>query len=99
MILMAHTITLTDEQYDRLRGAAEVLHRTPDQVVADLLGELPVPRTQLPHEEYERRWDSFFQLVGSITLGVPITNEEIDEVIGEEASNTHDDRSTGPDCA
>jgi hypothetical protein len=96
---MAHRITLTDEQYDRLRAAAEVLHATPDQVVADLLAGLPEPKAPLPREEYDRRWVAFFQLVGSIKHGASVTNEEIDEVIGEEAADTHDIGATDVDPA
>ncbi len=93
---MTHSITLTDEQYGRLHAAAEALHATPDQVVADLLARLPEPKTSLPPEEYDRRWESFFQLVGSIQHGAPVTNEEIDEMIGEEAADSHDVGSTNP---
>ena len=96
---MAHSIILTDEQYDRLQAAAEVLHATPDQVVADLLAGLPEPKSPLPREEYDRRWEAFFQLVGSIKHGAPVTNEEIDEVIGEEAADTHDIGTTNADLA
>ena len=34
---MAHTITLTDEQFARLQAAAQPFHRSPEQVLADLL--------------------------------------------------------------
>jgi hypothetical protein len=91
---MAHTITLTNEQYNRLRAAAEAAHATPDQVIADWLGWLPQPKTPLPRDEYNRRWADFFQLVGSIKQGTPVTNEEIDEVIGEAAANPHDNSAT-----
>jgi hypothetical protein len=91
---MAHSIALTDEQYARLHAAAEVFHATPDQVVADLLAGLPEPKTPAPRAEYEQRWAAFFQLVGSITYGTPVTNEEIDEVIGEEAADPYDGRTT-----
>jgi hypothetical protein len=88
--LMSHSITLSDEQYDRLQAAAALLRRTPEQVVADLLGGLPYRTHQQSREEYEQRWETFFQLVGSIRQGGPVTNEEIDEVLGEEAADPHD---------
>lgn len=91
---MAHNITLTDEQYDRLQAAAEKLHATPDQVVADLLAGLPAPEPPLSPKDYDERWEAFFQLVGSIKHGAPLTNEEIDELIGEEAADSHDDGAT-----
>jgi hypothetical protein len=94
---MAHSITLTNEQYDRLHAAAEALHRTPDQLVADLLSALPAPAAPLLPEEYDRRWETFFQLVGSITHGAPVTNEEIDELIGEEAADSHDSSAANAD--
>ncbi len=94
---MTHRITLTDEQYDRLQATAEVLHATPDQVVADLLAGLPQQKARLPREEYDQRWAAFFQLVGSITRGMPITNEEIDEVIGEEAAESDTNTDTNLD--
>lgn len=87
---MSHSITLTDEQFDRLQAAAALLRRTPEQVVADLLGGLPSRTHQLPSEEYNQRWAAFFQLVGSIRHGGPVTNEEIDEALGEEAADPHD---------
>jgi hypothetical protein len=96
-IRMAHSITLTDEQYDRLRSAAEALHATPDHVVADLLAGLPEPKAPLPQDEYDRRWDAFFQLVGSIKHGAPVTSEEIDELIGEEAADSHDSGAADAD--
>jgi hypothetical protein len=86
---MAHTITLTDEQFARLQAASHLYNRTLEQVVADLLSGLPEPRQPIAGEEYERRWGEFMQLAGSIRHGKPLTNEEIDELVGEEAADTH----------
>jgi hypothetical protein len=86
---MAHTITLTDEQFERLRAAARLSHRTPEQVVTDLLAVLPAASAPVSPEEYDRRWESFLQLAGSIRDGASLTNEEIDELIGEEAADPH----------
>ncbi|HZC77788.1 MAG TPA: hypothetical protein VE258_08575 [Ktedonobacterales bacterium] len=86
---MAHTITLTDEQFERLRAAARLSHRTPEQVVADLLAVLPAASPPVSPEEYDRRWEAFLQLAGSIRDGTAMTSEEIDELIGEEAADRH----------
>ncbi len=86
------TITLSDDLYARLQAAASANQRTTDDLLADWINSLPTqgnaaawgvvaPGTQ----EYKRRWDAFMQLVGSIQHGEPLTNEEIDELIGEEA--------------
>lgn len=85
---MTHTITLTDEQYRRAQAAASALNTTIDQFVADLLARIPEPKPALPREEYDQRWEEFLELVGHITHGAPITNEDIDEVIGEEAAGS-----------
>ena len=86
---MAHTITLSDEHYLRLRAAAQIQHRTPEQIVGDLVGGLPEPERPVSCEEYDRRWAAFMQLAGSIQHGQPLTAEEMDELIGEEAAETH----------
>ncbi len=46
-------------------------------------------RLSLSDEEYRQRWAAFMQADGSIKHGAPLTNEEIDELIGEEAMETH----------
>ncbi|MEO7002576.1 MAG: hypothetical protein ABI068_12235 [Ktedonobacterales bacterium] len=87
---MTHTMTLSDEQFNKLEAASHLLRRTPNQILADLVDTLPMPHQPLLHEEYQRRWDEFFAVVGSIQHGAPLTGEEIDELIGEEAAHTHD---------
>lgn len=86
---MAHTVSLSDEQYARLEAAAKIANTTPDAVVADLLGWLPAVKAQLSTEEYARQWDAFWHVVGSIKHGQPLTSDEIDELIGEEIVNDH----------
>lgn len=85
---MAHSITLSDDQYARLQAASRFYHQTPEQVMDTPLSGLPMPMHMLADEEYARRWGVFMQVVGSIKRGKPLTNEEIDELIGEEAA-TH----------
>lgn len=86
---MAHAIVLNDEQFDRLEAAAALYRRSAKQVIADLIAGLPVPKLAISAEEYDARWTDFMQLVGSIQHGAPLNNEEIDEMIGEEAAATH----------
>lgn len=86
---MAYSITLTDERYARLQAASQLYHQTPEQVIDTLLNGLPLPMRVLSDEEYDRQWGAFMQVVGSIKHGKPLTNEEIDELIGEEAAETH----------
>lgn len=98
------TITVTDEQFARLQAIAQLYHRTPEQLLLDWLDALPQPTNTgagsrsfaVPTDEYNRRWEAFVQLVGSIQHGEPLTNEEIDELIGEEAAQPHD---AGPTSA
>ena len=90
---MAHTITLSDEQYERLAQAAHQMRRAPDDVLADLVNALPAPQYPLTPAETQRRWAEFFALAGSIHQGAPLTNAEIDALIGEEAAETHADAS------
>jgi hypothetical protein len=91
---MTHTISLTDEQFERLQAAAQRLQRAPEQVLADLLSWLPQP-TQLGAAAApdDQRWADFWALVGSIRHGQPLTNEQIDELIGEEVADPHADAS------
>ena len=93
---MAHTIILDDEQYARLQAAGRLYHRTVEQVIADLLAGFPAPDSAQTAEEYERQWTNFMQIVGGIQHGAPLSNEEIDELIGEEAAHAD---STGDDGA
>lgn len=86
---MAHTIVLSDEQYARLEAVAALYRRPANQIVADLLASLPARKPAVSPEEYDTRWADFMQLVGSIRHGAPLSNEEIDELIGEEAAETH----------
>src|SRR5262249_23532218 len=91
---MAHTITLTDEQFARLQAAAQHFHRPPEQVLADLLNWLPEPRQLgMSAAADAQRWADFWSLVGSIRHGQPFISEEIDELIGEEAADPHADAS------
>lgn len=90
---MGYTITLTDDQYRRLEAVAQQTHRAPDDVLADLFNTLPAPPLPFAADEYQRRWEEFFALAGSIHQGAPLTNEEIDELIGEEAAEFHADAS------
>ncbi len=86
---MTHTISLSDEQYARLDAAAKTAHTTPDTVLADLLDWLPTIKAPLSDEEYAQRWDAFWDVVGSIKHGKPLTSDEIDELIGEEIADDH----------
>ena len=90
---MAHTILLSDDQYARLVQAAQQTHRAPDDVLADLVDTLPAPQRPFAPDDAQHRWEAFFSLAGSIQLGAPLTNEDIDELIGEEAAETHADAS------
>jgi hypothetical protein len=90
---MAHTVTVTDEQYERLRAAAQRSSRSVEEMLDDILHWLPGPQRSVSAEEYEQRWASFWPLVGSIQHGQPLPNEEIDELIDEEAAETHADAS------
>jgi hypothetical protein len=85
---MTHQITVTDDLYRRAEAAASALNTTPERLVANLLARLPEPKPALPQEEYDQRWDEFLKFVGHITDGGPITNADIDEVIGEEAAGS-----------
>lgn len=96
---MAHTIDLSDEQFDRLEAAAALYGRPARQVIADLIAGLPVRNISVSAEEYDARWTDFMQLVGSIQHGAPLTNEEIDELIGEEAAETHAAESGSADAS
>ena len=92
---MAHTITLTDEQYARLQAAAEHVQQPAEEFLAEWLNGLtsggPAP---VSDEEYTRRWAAFWPLVGSITQGQPLSSADIDELIGEEAADAHADPSS-----
>lgn len=88
---MTHTISLDDEQYARLEAAARTANTTPDTVLAGLLNWLPVTKTPLSHEQYTQRWDAFWNVVGSIQHGQPLTSDEMDELIGEELADDHAD--------
>lgn len=86
---MPHTITLSDEQFARLEAAARLYHRLVEQVIDDLLARVIAPAPPLSAEERTQRWDDLMRLAGSIQQGEPLSNEEIDELIGEEAGETH----------
>lgn len=86
---MTHTITLSDDQFARLEAVARLYHRPVDQVIADLLARFAVSTAPLTAEEHERRWSDFMHAVGSIQHGAPLSNEAIDELIGDEAGETH----------
>lgn len=90
---MTHTVSLSDEQYARLDAAAKTAHTTPDMVLANLLNWLPAIKAPLSVEEYAQRWDAFWNVVGSVKHGQPLTNDEIDELIGEEIADDHADTS------
>lgn len=90
---MTHTVSLSDEQYARLDAAAKTAHTTPDTVLANLLNWLPAIKAPLSAEEYAQRWDAFWNVVGSVKHGQPLTNDEIDELIGEEIADDHADTS------
>lgn len=79
---MAQIVTLTDEQYERLQAAAQRSNRSVEQVLAEVLQWLPEPTRAVSSQEYEQHWASFWPLVGSIRHGEPLTNDEIDELIG-----------------
>ena len=61
---MTHAISLTDEQYARLQAAARSANQDLDQVLAGLLNWLPAPSAPLSPDEYERRWQGFWDVVG-----------------------------------
>lgn len=86
---MAHTIILSDDQFARLEAAARFYQRPAEQILSDLLATITVAKPPLSDEEYDQRWAAFMQVVGSIQHGEPLTNEQIDELIGEDAAETH----------
>ena len=88
---MTHTISLDDEQYARLESAARTAHTTPDTVLAGLLNWLPATTTPISPKQYAQRWDAFWNAVGSIQHGQPLTSDEMDELIGEEIADDHAD--------
>ena len=90
---MTHTVSLSDEQYARLDAVARTANTTPDTVLADLLNWLPAVKAQPSAEEDAQQWDAFWNVVGSIKHGQPLTSDEIDELIGEEIADDHADAS------
>lgn len=86
---MTHTVSLSDEQYARLDAAAKTAHTTPDTVLANLLNWLPAIKAPLSDEEYAQRWGAFWNVVGSVKHGQPLTSDEIEELIGEEIADDH----------
>ena len=86
---MTHTIKLSDEQFARLEAAARLYQRPVEQVIDGLLAAVIAPPPPLSPDERVRRWDDFMLLVGSVQQGAPLSNEAIDECIGEEAGETH----------
>lgn len=86
---MVHTITVTDDQYARLQAAAQTTAMTLDAVLADLINGLPAAKRLVSSEEYAQRWEMFWDVVGSIQQGQPLTSEEMEELIGEEVANDH----------
>jgi hypothetical protein len=86
---MTHTITLSDEQFARLEAAARLYQRPVEQVIDDLLAGVVAQAPPISTDERARRWDRFMRLVGSIQHGAPLSNDAIDELIGEEVGETH----------
>lgn len=86
---MTHTISLSDEQFARLEAAARFYRRPLEQLIDDLLAGVIAPTSPLSPDVRARRWDDFMQVVGSIQQGAPLSSEAIDELIGEEAGETH----------
>ena len=86
---MSHTVSLSDEHFARLEAAARTAHTTPDTILANLLGWLPALKAPLSAEEYAQRWDAFWNVVGGVKHGRPLTSDEIDELIGEEIADDH----------
>lgn len=92
------TITLSDDQFARLLELARRYHRTPEQLVGDCINDFPLTispnasahAVAIGTPEYNQRWEAFMQLVGSIQHGQPLSNDDIDELIGEEAAQSHD---------
>lgn len=89
--VMTHTISLDDEQYARLEAAARTANTTPSTVLAGLLNWLPATKATISADQYAQRWDAFWNVVGSIQHGQPVTSDEIDELIGEEIADDHAD--------
>ena len=96
---MTHTISLSDEQFARLEAAARLYQRPVEQVIDDLLAGVIAQASPLSTDERARRWDHFMRLVGSIQHGAPLSNEAIDELIGEEVGETHAAESGGADAS
>jgi hypothetical protein len=44
---MAHTITLSDEEYERLTQAAQLLAQTPHETVSRWIAWLPQPKPSM----------------------------------------------------
>ena len=51
---MAHTITLSDEEYERLTKAAQLFAQTPHQMVSRWIAWLPQPKPPMTREEVEK---------------------------------------------
>lgn len=96
---MTHTITLSDEQFARLEAAARLYQRPVEQMIDDLVAGVIAQTPQISADERARRWDRFMRLVGSIQHGAPLSNDAIDELIGEEVGETHADESGGADAS
>lgn len=86
---MTHTITLSDEQFARLEAAARFYRRPIERLIDDLLAGVVAPTPPLSPAARAQRWDDFMQLAGSIQHGEPHSSDAIDELIGEEAGETH----------
>lgn len=56
---MAYTVTLSDEQCERLQAAAQRSSRSVEQVLDEVLQWLPEPSRAVSAEEHEQRWASF----------------------------------------
>jgi predicted transcriptional regulator len=91
---MAHTITLSDEEYERLTQAAQLFEQTPHEMVSRWIAWLPQPKPLMTREEVEQWWAEHRRFVASLKPGEHSYNDnDDDEAIAEEAYATHADES------
>ena len=91
---MAHTITLSDEQYAKIAAMAQALRLKPEAIISELFDDLPEPRPVWTDAEYAARWHDFKRLARTFSSGGKLdalTADEYDEALAEEAMASNDD--------
>ena len=93
---MSHVIELSDEQYAALETYAQRQGRSPDELIRAWVASL-VEQPQAdwadepPPTEEELREHPILGLAGIFAIGEPGWADRHDEIIAEEALNTHAD--------